>query len=336
MPANVETAVYSNKPAWHGEGVVLDSNGEKGLTVEQAIPASGLDWTVEKVPCFAKFEGKQMLIEDRFAVQRTTDGRVFGTVGATWEPFQNLAGFELVNDLVAQASAGLGATWIEAGGALDGGKKVWLLVHIGGDLMIADEAIDQYLLMTNGHDGRTSVTAATTNVRVVCQNTLTLALGTAQRVVRVRHTNKAAERVKEAAHILGMRNQYAEQQAIQGEYLAEQTMDEGKFDEFLRSLMPITEKNDGKPAGTMIQGRRDSIRHLYMTAPNLDNIRGTRWAALNAVIEYSDYGIERKDANVQLKTQWGINATPLKDEAFTILKDPKLSPIGIDKAAIVA
>lgn len=335
MPAEIDTAVYANTPAWHREGIVLDTDGEKGLTIEVALPASGLDWEVEKVPAYALIDGKPVVIPGRYAVVRGDTKQVFrGAPGETWEPFQNHAGFKVVDDLIAQAHGEGHKTWIEAAGSLGQGEKVWVLAHIDTGLQIAGESYQEFILFTNGHDGRTSVTAATTNVRVVCKNTLTFALQGNPRVVRVRHTNRAADRIKEAAQILGMRNKYTEQLAIQGEFLAEQSVDEAQFEDFLKSLLPITA--DDTPAATMTKDRRSDIRKVYMGAPNLDPIRGTRWGVLQAVTEYSDYATGRKTDEAQLKAQWGINPTPIKDEAFTILKDPKMAPIKVDRKAIVA
>ncbi len=324
MPANVETAVYANTPAWHNEGTVLDTQGKQGITVPVALKESGLDWTVKKVPVFAygvdeilddgtPVEGAQpTAVSDRFGVQRNTDGKVFGVVGKTWEPVQNQDGFKLVEDFL-----GVGEAWIEAAGALDGGKKVWILAHMASDLHIAGEPISQYVLFTNGHDGRSSVAAAMTNVRVVCQNTLSFAMETTKRVVRVRHTSRATERISAAKHLLGVRDLYAEELAKQGEWLADTNMTDGEFMEFITKLMPIPEEQEGKPAATMIGQRREEVASVYFDADNLKAIRGTRWGALNAVVEYADYRRPFKDGNSQMKAQWGDSK--IKDSALAIL-----------------
>lgn len=316
MPANVETAAYANTPAWHREGVVLDTDGEVGMDVRTALTESGLDWTVEKCPIYARgLQGEEVLIQDRFGVQRN-DGDVLGVVGSTWEPVQNSEGFALIEDFMQGDRA-----FIEAAGALNGGKKVWILAHMAEDLQIAGEDINQYVLFTNGHDGRSSVTAAMTNVRVVCQNTLALALDTTERVVRVRHTRKATERLAAAKQILGIRDKYAEDLAKQGEWLVNNSMTDRQFDNFLAKLMPIADDQELKPAGTMIRDRRTDVRALYATADNLNNIRGTRWGALNAVVEYADHGRKFQDTETQLKAQWSITPAPIKDRAFQLLRD---------------
>jgi hypothetical protein len=72
---------------------VLDTNGEKGLTVEKAITESGLDWQVEKCPIYGP---QGQLVEGRFGVQRSSDESILGVVGSTWQPVQNTEGFAIV------------------------------------------------------------------------------------------------------------------------------------------------------------------------------------------------------------------------------------------------
>jgi phage/plasmid-like protein (TIGR03299 family) len=312
MAANVETAAYANTAAWHREGVVLDTDGKKGMTVEQALKESGLNWQVEKVPVYADFNGTQVEVQDRFGVQRMSDGSVLGVVGNSWQPVQNHEGFELIQDFMGETEA-----YIEAAGALDGGRKVWVLAHMATEMQIAGEDIWQYVLFTNGHDGRTSVTAAMTDIRVVCQNTLTWALDDATRIHRVRHTSRATERLAEARTILGIRDLRSEELAKQGEWLVKQEMSDAQFNTFLEELMPITEEQDLKPAGTMTRKRRDEVREVYQTADNLNNIRGTRWGALNAVVEARDYGREFKNGETMLKAQIGDDT--IKSRASFIL-----------------
>lgn len=348
MPAAIETAVYANTPAWHQLGTVLDTNGDQGITVEQALKESGIDWEVQKAPTFCpslalgkllepsdtasayqKFQQLQasgrpltwndlIWVEGRFNTQRQTDGRPLGNVGSTWEPVQNAEGFQIITDLLQQAG---GQAWIESAGSLEDGARVWVLAHVDTNLFIAGEQYFSYILFTNGHNGRASVTAALTDIRVVCANTLDWALSDAKkddRVVRVRHTTKAADRMAQAAHIFGLRNKRAEELAQQGEWLVNTSMDDGEFNNFLETLMPVDEEQEDKPAGTMIRERQDKVREIYMDAPNLEPIRGTVWGALHAVTEYSDHHRNFASEETQLKAQFGITSNALKQQAHDL------------------
>lgn len=327
MPANVETAAFSNIPAWHQEGVVLDTDGNKGMTVEVALDVAGLDWEVAKVPVFAPAPGEDLEkpmqfvpVANQFGVQRSTDGKILGVVGRVYECVQNREGFDLLETMLGQDEQ---PVWIEAAGALDGGSRVWVLAHVEAELFIAGEEIAQYILFTTSHDGRSSVTAALTDVRVVCQNTLSWALDTTPRVFRVRHTCTASERIQQAQDVLGLRSLRAEELARQGEWLVNQEMSDKDFDRFLETLMPTPldkgtgEPQDGTPAATMIANRRDDVRSIYKGADNLNDIRGTRWGALNAVVEYADYGRDFRDSETQLKAQFRDQA--VKQQALQVL-----------------
>lgn len=343
---NVPTeGTFANKPAWHRIGEVIDTDGSKGMTIEQVLEHKALNFEVRKVPIFGYADyretktgvlvpkGDRMEIQGRYGVQRTDTGLMLGTVGKTWQPVQNRAGFDLVDEVIRLASGGKSRAWIESAFELDGGRKVAILVHIDNEMQIAGEDYKQYLLFYNGHDGRTSVTAATTNVRAVCENTVNMALAETTRVVRVRHTKNATDKIVEAQRILGLRDQYTEKLARDAEFLVDQGMDDAEFDQFLRSLMPINDE-DGEdadsPAATMIRDRRGDVQSTYRGADNLSPIRDTRWGAVQAVVEYADYQRKFKDDTSQLKAQFGFHAQALdlKDRALCIAKDPALVATG--------
>ncbi len=227
--------------------------------------------------------------------------------------------------------------WIETAMPIQNGKKVILMVRLDMGLQIAGEDYHTYLSFVNGHDGRTSVIAMTHDERYVCANGQIGALHVGYRaasakelaakhtsVVRVRHTKNAGARIKEAIMILGMRDKQAEELAKQGEWLCEQSLDDGEFDKFLSSLMPIDEETTTGPHKTMIASRREAIQKTYMGADNLAPIRGTRWGALQAVLEYADHGREFKNTDTAVTSQLGLTDQPLKTAALTILTDKRL------------
>jgi phage/plasmid-like protein (TIGR03299 family) len=342
------TAAYANKPGWHRDGNVIDTDGALGMTTEQAIQGADLAWSVEKVPTLA-FDRKVgirsakdiqerlqadpdatvrladlVASPDRFNVQRSTDSALLGNVGKTWQPTQPIEGFQLVDDLITEA--GGDRAWIETALSLDGGRKIVVMVHLDSGLQIAGEHYASYLAFMNGFDGRTSLACFCEDIRIECTNTLAIGLGQAKasgRIIRVRHTKNAAQRIKTGKQILGIRDARAEELAVQGEWMVGEECDEKLFDSFLDALMPI-KAEEGKPAHTMQTGRRDAVKRIYMQAPNLEPIRATRWGALQAVIEYADHGRVFRDEETQIKAQLGMNgqAVKLKDRAADILRRP--------------
>lgn len=322
----VETAAFvaSNVPAWQGVGTVLDVDGKAGLTVDEALTASGLDWEVKRIPIFGKWEGKNEPIPGRYGVQRQTDGKIFGTVGGAWVPVQNRTGFAVLQALLEQAG---GEVWIESAGSLDGGKKVWILARCAESLQIAGESYHSHIGFVNGHDGRTSVTAFMSDMRTACSNFLTYIMnGQAklERILRVRHSTNVVARIQEAHHLLGLRHALNDELAKQAEWMVDQPMSDGAFEVFLESLMPLpdeatTTAGNPTPAATMITQRRDKIVDIYANAPNLATIRGTRWGALQAVTEYADHGRATKNESAVCKTQFGLAPSPLKQGAYHLL-----------------
>lgn len=316
----------ANTPVWMMEGHQFDHKATGGTSVSTALKEAGMDWTVRKVPIFGassymstKSTGTLVpapranlgpAIQGRHGVQRSSDDHILGVVGNSWSPVQNSEGFSLVDDFM-----NIGGAHIASMGEIDGGRKVWMQVAMESEMFIAGEQISTYVLFINGHDGRTSVLAAMVDVRFACMN----ALDWAKKIHRVRHTTKATTRLAEAKAIFKLRDLRSEELAKQGEWLVNQEMTDAKFEKFLEKLMPVPEEQEDKPAGTMIRDRQTQIRKLYAEAPNLDPIRGTAWGALNAVVEYSDYGRKFRDDGTQLKAQFGITSTAIKNKAAGLL-----------------
>ena len=163
---------YINEVPWHGLGTRLD----KPATAHEAITAARLDWKVVKLPLFAG--SKRIPVTDRFAVVRRTGDLiqhtdpVLGVVSHEYTPLQNQQAFQFFDPIVGQNAA-----IYHTAGALGKGERVWILAQLPGHIRVAgDDITEKYLLLSNSHDGKSSVTIKFTPVRVVCQNTLTLAL----------------------------------------------------------------------------------------------------------------------------------------------------------------
>lgn len=327
----VATLSPAHESAWVGGR--LDPDGQRQLTMREALAESGLDWEVRKVPVQALVEpntNKLVTVPGRYAVVRSTDNHPFGVVGKTWQPTQNIAGFQLVDELL-QIAGNDKPVWIENALPLQGGKKVIIMVRLDLGLQIAGEDYHSYLSFVNGHDGRCSVMALAHDSRYVCANGQIGALMGAGKLtttaVRVRHTKNAGAKIKAAVQILGMRNKAAEDLAKQGEWLCEQSISDAEFDGFLESLLPIKEDQEDKPAGTMTRERRTKIATTYANAENLDAIRGTRWGAFQAVLEYADHGREFKSDDTQIVSQMNLTPQPIKVAALHILNDKRLRPL---------
>ena len=188
---------YINEVPWHGLGTRLD----QPATAQEGIAAAHLDWKVVKLPLFAG--SKRIPVTDRFAVVRRrgdliqrTDP-VLGVVSHEYTPLQNHQAFQFFDPIVGQNAA-----IYHTAGALGNGQRVWILAQLPGYIRVAgDDITEKYLLLSNSHDGKSSVTIKFTPVRVVCQNTLTLALNGGA-AWRVSHHRDIQQKLKQAHAML--------------------------------------------------------------------------------------------------------------------------------------
>jgi phage/plasmid-like protein (TIGR03299 family) len=179
----VESMMYVGNERWHGLGRGLPEGTQ--LNIREAIAAAGLDWEVQLRSVLTFAEGKGLVqIPDYFATYRTSDGLVPGIVGADYQPLQNRDAFRWF-----QTFLDAGEAVLETAGSLKKGRKVWILAKIKQDNIAIkkDDEVASYVLLSNSHDGSLSVRVGFTPIRVVCNNTLCLALESqASKLLRVK------------------------------------------------------------------------------------------------------------------------------------------------------
>ena len=177
MPANVETMFSVRETPWHGLGrIIMDAPASR-----EALELAGLDWQVESRYIYSSTGA---MIPGYRANVRSTDDAVLGVVSDRYRIVQNEEAFQFTDDLLGE-----GVTY-ETAGSLQGGKKVWMLARLPRKYLIAGDQVVPYLVIFNSHDGSSGVKVAMTPIRVVCQNTLNLALNTAQSAAGLHATPK--------------------------------------------------------------------------------------------------------------------------------------------------
>jgi len=160
MPANVESMFYVRVAPWHGLGVCV----EEALNSEEALEHSGLNWNVIQSPIMTSTFGP---IPGYKANIRDTDDKVLGVVTDRYKVVQNHEAFAFTDNLLGEGVK------YETAGALQEGRKIWLLAKLPDRYIIEGEQIEPYLVFSNDHSGNGSIKVAMTPIRVVCQNTLT-------------------------------------------------------------------------------------------------------------------------------------------------------------------
>ena len=275
MSANVETMFYVREKPWHGLGVKV----QEAPTSADALVCAGLDWEViQKAVCTE--DGTR--ISGYKANIRSTDNAALGIVSGKYKVVQNQDAFQFTDDLL-----GAGVTY-ETAGALQGGKKVWMLARMPERYIIAGDEISPYLVILNSHDGSSGIKVAMTPVRVVCQNTLNLALSTAKRTWAAKHTENVMNRVHEARDTLMLAERYMVELGREIDALSKIRLTDKKGMEFLTEFFPVTEDQ------TEAQKRNNSrlledLKSRYWEAPDLRDIGNNGYRFVNAVSDFATH-----------------------------------------------
>lgn len=275
---------------WHGLGVGV----EGAQTAEKAIQLAGLDWEVEKRPVYLREEAlvapALTTVEGYEAVVRKDTGAVLNILGKNFQPVQNRDAFKFFDAVVGEGQA-----IYHTAGALGKGERVWMLAKLPGSIMVeagdGKDEVEKFLLLANGHNGSLAFRMLFTPVRVVCQNTLTLALRQgAETGFTARHTENVAEKIGAARRALGIViKQYDDFEAGVNK-LARKMIPHNVLVDYIDECLPS--KRGEKPE--LAIARRDIVTDMFYELPtcNVGHISGTWWAAYNAVTEYVDYGGE--------------------------------------------
>jgi phage/plasmid-like protein (TIGR03299 family) len=318
--------MYVGDKPWHGIGKYV---GDEAVDAETAIVAGGLDWTVSVRPAYFKateaelesFESAYRKATDAFLVIRDSDTRVLGHVGAQFTPVQNREAFAFLDAVSGPDRDVLYHT----AGSLKGGRRVWLLATIKGmDPIepVKGDQVEPYLLLANGHDGYYRLRCLFTTVRVVCQNTLHAALQEGKdEGITLRHTCNVMERVKEAQEVLGLARSTFEAFGEEAKVLARKQMTVQLWNDFLDEIAPIPTHEDAKTG--YAEGVRDNLVQLFESGPGTDlpGVRGTAWAALNAVTGYTTHGRRTRGGQEgRLESVWFGSGAKLNQKAVEFLR----------------
>lgn len=305
MSANVESMFSVREKPWHGLGVIID----EAVSSAQALDLAGLNWTVRQEPVIYKGQdsGYKMNI-------RSTDDKVLGVVGGRYKPVQNADAFAFTDELI-----GGGDVVYETAGSLSTGRRVWMLARMP-DTIILDDVVQPFLCLTNSHDGFGSLKVVMTPVRVVCQNTLNLALQKATRAWNVRHTGNIESKMAEAQHTLGLATKYMEAFQQEAEELYKIKIAPADFKELTNTLFPMTDD---------MSRRKEEAQYLLQCQlkeawemDDLGNIRGTGWGFMNAISDMATHRPPaRKTENYRENNfMYVIDAPALLDQALKLVK----------------
>jgi len=271
-----EQSFVGSTPAWHGIGTVLG----RGFSAEEAVKYGGLDFEVEKLPLFTQ-DGQQV---DRFATVRTdlsldNPDRILGIVGASYNIVQNKSVFSFFDEVVETDQA-----IYDAVGALHAGKQIFITAKIPLDFYVAKDLFETYIVLTAGHTGMHALRVFCSAVRVVCQNTLNMALKQTKLSVSLRHTRNVHDRLLEAPAILGLvDSKFRETQSLFQE-LANRPITVPLFNQYVEELFPSDNPN------TRTLAHRESVTMLLDDPLNATpGIKHTWYSAHQSLVQYVDH-----------------------------------------------
>ena len=308
---NGQAAFVSKKELpWHGLGTIVQDS----LTSKEALELGRLDFTVEKRPLYvpgqsisfeqAKKENRIQRIfkklkeeeiidnqptivpvynklhkfDRQFATVRTDNNIPLGIVGNKYNIVQNIEAFEFFDSLAQDGTA-----QYETAGALGNGEIVFVTAKVTSEMTIHRDQIDKYLLISLSHDGSSSVSVTYTPIRVVCNNTLTLALGLSKNKVQIRHTASAQDKLQAAKETLGLINYQNEAHYEYFNRLLDVKIEEGEVIELFSKSYGIKLDKDISTRGKNII--ESSLDYYYNGLGQKDFV-DTGWGAFNAVTGY--------------------------------------------------
>lgn len=308
MVANVETMMSVVEVPWHKEGRILNAPP----TAAEGIEAAGLNWTVEKRPIYAAGAiGEVLDCDEHRAIVRTTDRKVLGVVGDGHEPVQNRDAFDFMDPMIKSGKIAL-----ETAGSLDGGKRIWVMGKVGEADVTPGDTVAQYLLFTTGHTGAHGNVIKPTGVRVVCQNTVNAALADGVQGITLRHTASVHARLREAAAAFARAERGFSETVEAWRSLAAKRCRDDAFEAFVAELVPT----DEKVSDTRREIVREGLRLARRNSPGSDmpGVRGTWWAAYNAVTWHVTHGGRERPADKRLDSMWNGAGATLAKRAYDL------------------
>lgn len=293
---------------WHGLGNVI----ENAPNIDEAIILSGLNWTagIEKMTVMREITDGQgntvqipIPVLDQYAVVRHDKNIVLGVVGSRYEIYQNREMWQFIDEFQRQSGIIL-----ETAGSLRNGKTTWVLAKKGEIEALNGDVVEEYFLFRNSFDGSTPISVTFTNIRVVCNNTLTMALRGARNMFNVRHTSSAENQIKEVQKALGLKYKY--QEAV-NEVIATlvktpvtanrqaEILETVIFPEQNKIVQTVDENNQpvhslaeaGERSKTIRKNRINAVLELVETGAGTDipGVKGSMWGLYNALTEWADH-----------------------------------------------
>ena len=308
MAANVETMFYTREKPWHGLGTMV----AEAPNSKDALRLAGLNWKVLQEPVYTENEE---LIQGYKANVRDTDRKVLGVVTDRYKVIQNEEAFAFTDTLLGEGVR------YETAGSLQEGRRVWMLARLPREFIIGGERISPYMVFSNTHDGSGAVKTALTPIRVVCNNTLNLALRTAKRSWSMIHTGDISGKIEEAKNTLFLADEYMTALGQEFENLRKIKLSEKQVLDYIKILLPM-EENYSLLQKRGVEKLRADMKMRYFDAPDLKDVGNNGYRFVNAVSDFATHSTPRRKTanykeNIFARTADG---NPMIDRAYQLVK----------------
>ena len=308
MAANVETMFSVREKPWHGLGTVI-ANAPNS---EEALRLAGLDWNVYQTDLVTD---SGLAVPGYKANVRDSDDSVLGIVTDRYKIVQNHEAFKFTDALLGEGVR------YETAGSLQDGKKTWILAKMPNEYIVSGDQISPYLVFFNSHDGSGSIRCAITPIRVVCQNTLNLALSTAKRSWSAVHTQSVSDKMQEATETLFLAEKYMAELGREIYNLQQISISDSKVLEYVNEFFP-----DDVTATTAqrrnMRTLREDMKRRYFDAPDLKHVGDNAYKFINAVSDFATHAKPLRETskykeNLFLKT---VEGNTLIDRAYQMVR----------------
>lgn len=308
------------QPAWHGLGEYV--NEEDARDWRKAYIAAGLDWRVTQAPLKTELlNGAQLPVESHVANVRSSDAAVLGVVGANYTVLQNDQVFEWFSPFLEA-----GQCRFEAAGALKGGARIWALARItGAQAEVRDgDQVDAFVLLSHAHDGSLAVRVGFTPIRVVCNNTLTMAHGSsASKLIRIRHRGDVVANLQTVRETMDL---------VRGEFsatielyrrLATKEISQRDVRRYVELVLEPTKKfnpeTEMMEASTKAENTMQKIVERAM-AQDYAGATPTLWDAYNGITEWTNWERGRSQDS-RISSLWYGDSAKVNARALEVASD---------------
>jgi len=269
--------VSNKEKAWHGLGTIID----RPMTAEEAMRLANADFQVEKIQLDYPFGDQRNIAVGSFATVRMDNGVYLGTVRSTYEVVQNINAFGFFDAIIDKGEA-----IFETAGVLGRGERIFATAKLPEDLLVNGEHCNQYIVLTNSHDGTSSTTAGFTSIRVVCENTLQAALSGLKNKVSVPHRKGAKEKLEEAYKVMNIQSEYMSVVSEAFNKMSDYKMEGDALMNYITEVMkPINPTIKDAELSAQAKKQNEEIYALTTTHPTqlTPAAHGSLWGAYNGI-----------------------------------------------------